>query len=46
MKDTGLPIGKADSHGSTLKVRPPLVLGREHADAFPAAFEETFRELH
>ena len=33
-------------HDATLKVRPTPVFGREHTDAFPAAFEEMVREFH
>jgi 4-aminobutyrate aminotransferase-like enzyme len=33
------------SLGNLLKIRPPLVFGREHADLFLDAFEETLREL-
>jgi hypothetical protein len=32
-------------HDAALKLRPPLVFGCKHTDAFVAAFEETVREL-
>jgi hypothetical protein len=32
-------------HDAALKLRPTPVFGREHIDAFAAAFEETVREL-
>ena len=46
LKDKGFLIGTSGSHDATLKLRPPLVFEREHADSFLAAFEETVRELY
>ena len=33
-------------HDAALTLRPALAFGREHTDAFAAAFEETVRELY
>jgi 4-aminobutyrate aminotransferase-like enzyme len=46
LKDKGLLIGNAGALGNVLKIRPPLVFSREHADLFLTAFEETMGELH
>ena len=46
LKDKGFLIGNAGASGNILKIRPPLVLGREHADLFLTAFEETIHELY
>ena len=45
LKDKGFLIGTASPLGNMLKIRPPLVFGREHADLFLSAFEETLQEL-
>ena len=45
LKDKGFLISNASPLGNVLKIRPPLVFGREHADLFLTAFEETLREL-
>jgi 4-aminobutyrate aminotransferase-like enzyme len=44
MKDKGFLISNAGVLGNVLKIRPPLVFKREHADLFLTAFEETIRE--
>lgn len=46
MKRRGVLMGKAGAHGNVLKMRPPLVLEREHADRFLEAFAETVTEVH
>ena len=46
LKDKGFLIGNAGASGNILKIRPPLVLGREHADLFLTAFKETIHELY
>ena len=46
LKDKGFLISNAGALGNVLKIRPPLVFRREHADLFLTAFEETMRELH
>ncbi len=46
MKDKGFLIGNAGALGNVLKIRPPLVFAREHADLFLTAFEETMGELY
>jgi 4-aminobutyrate aminotransferase-like enzyme len=46
LKDKGFLIGNAGALGNVLKIRPPLVFSREHADLFLTAFEETMGELH
>ena len=46
LKDKGFLIGAAGALGNVLKIRPPLVYTREHADLFLTAFEETMGELY
>ena len=38
LRQAGFLMGKAGQHGNVLKVRPPLVFKREHADLFLEAF--------
>jgi len=45
LKDKGFLVGNAGALGNVLKIRPPLVFQREHADLFLTAFEETMREI-
>ncbi len=45
LKDRGFLLASAGVMGNVLKLRPPLVFEREHADLFLSAFEETLREL-
>jgi len=45
LKDRGFLLSNASPLGNMLKIRPPLVFGREHADLFLSAFEETLQEL-
>ena len=45
LKDKGLLIGQAGALGNVLKIRPPLVFQKEHADLFLTAFEETMDEI-
>ena len=44
LRDRGVLIGSAGHMGNILKIRPPLVFQREHADLFLTAFEESIRE--
>ena len=46
LKDKGFLIGSAGALGNVLKIRPPLVFKKGHADLFLTAFEETLRELY
>ena len=46
LKDKGFLTSNAGALFNVVKLRPPLVFGREHADLFLAAFEETVRELY
>ncbi|MCP3984442.1 MAG: aspartate aminotransferase family protein [bacterium] len=46
LKDKGFLISNAGALFNVLKLRPPLVFDREHADQFLAAFEETVQELY
>jgi 4-aminobutyrate aminotransferase-like enzyme len=46
LKQQGFLISNAGAFNNILKIRPPLVFKREHADAFLTAFEETMRELY
>jgi 4-aminobutyrate aminotransferase-like enzyme len=46
MKDKGFLMSNAGMQGNIVKIRPPLVFGKEHADLFLEAFAETMSELH
>ncbi len=46
LKHKGFLMGHAGALGNVLKIRPPLVFKREHADSFLTAFDETMRELY
>ena len=39
LREAGFLMGRAGEHGNVLKLRPPLVFQREHADSFLEAFE-------
>jgi len=45
LKDRGVLLSNAGAHGNVLKVRPPLVLERTHADLFLGALAQTMEEL-
>ena len=45
LKDKGFLTSNAGALFNVIKLRPPLIFEREHADLFLAAFEETVREL-
>ena len=45
LKEKGFLLSRAGTFGNVLKLRPPLVFQREHADLFLSAFEETLREM-
>jgi 4-aminobutyrate aminotransferase-like enzyme len=45
LKDKGFLTSNAGSLFNVVKLRPPLIFEREHADGFLAAFEATVREL-
>jgi 4-aminobutyrate aminotransferase-like enzyme len=44
MRERNVLIGTAGKFGNTLKIRPPLVFRREHADIFLEAFAATLTE--
>jgi 4-aminobutyrate aminotransferase-like enzyme len=46
LKDKGFLTSNAGALFNVVKLRPPLVFEREHADHFLNAFEETVRELY
>ncbi len=46
LKEKGFLTHNAGALFNVVKLRPPLVFGREHADLFLTAFEETVRELY
>jgi len=46
LKDKGFLTSTAGALFNVIKLRPPLVFSRDHADLFLTAFEETVRELH
>ena len=43
MRERGVLIGRTARDGATLKIRPPLVFGDEHADLLIEALEGTLR---
>lgn len=45
LRQRGILIGAAGPFGSTLKIRPPLCFGKEHADMFITACDEELREI-
>lgn len=46
LKDKGFLTSTAGALFNVVKLRPPLIFNREHADLFLTAFEETVRELY
>ena len=46
LKERGFLVGSAGSLGNVLKIRPPLVFAREHADLFLTAFEEIAEDIY
>jgi 4-aminobutyrate aminotransferase-like enzyme len=45
MRQNGVLIGTTGRHATTLKIRPPLVFQREHADQLVATLESVLEEL-
>jgi 4-aminobutyrate aminotransferase and related aminotransferases len=45
MRDEGVLIGSEGLHGNILKLRPPIVFSREHADMTIAALDRAFQRL-
>ena len=46
LKEKGFLISNAGAHGNVLKLRPPLVYERQHADMFLEAFDEMLAERY
>ncbi len=46
LKEKGFLISNAGQHRIVLKIRPPLVLEKQHAELLLTALDETFKELH
>lgn len=46
MKEKGCLISNAGQHGNVLKIRPPLVFRRAHADELLGVLTETMEEMH
>jgi len=46
MKQKGFLISNAGQFRNVLKIRPPLVFEKDHADSLCEALEETFEEVH
>jgi 4-aminobutyrate aminotransferase-like enzyme len=44
LRERGFLLESAGAHFNVLKIRPPLVFEREHADLFLEAFEQAVRE--
>jgi 4-aminobutyrate aminotransferase-like enzyme len=45
MRENGVFIGTTGQHYSTLKIRPPMVFQKEHADMLLVALMEALDEL-
>ncbi|MCC8935117.1 aspartate aminotransferase family protein [Bradyrhizobium sp. Arg68] len=45
LRQRGILVGAAGPFGSTLKIRPPLCFGKDHADIFITACDEELREI-
>ncbi|MBR1159790.1 aspartate aminotransferase family protein [Bradyrhizobium elkanii] len=45
LRQRGILIGAAGPFGNTLKIRPPLCFGKDHADIFITACDEELREI-
>jgi 4-aminobutyrate aminotransferase-like enzyme len=45
MRERGVLIGTTGRHANTLKIRPPLVFERRHADQLVAALEDVLAPL-
>lgn len=45
MRDRGVLIGSTGPRGNVLKIRPPLVVGRDHAELLLAALDQVLSEL-
>ena len=45
LRERGFLLESAGAHFNVLKIRPPLVFGRDHADLFLEAFEQIAKEL-
>lgn len=46
LRERRVLISAAGIHGNTLKIRPPLPFGKEHADIFLEALEEVLDEIN
>ena len=46
LKERGFLVSNAGAHSNLVKIRPPLVFERQHADLFLAAFADTIDALH
>ena len=44
MKEKGFLMSNAGEHSNVVKIRPPLVFQREHADRFLDAFDSVMEE--
>ena len=42
LRDLGVLVGTSGQHGNVIKIRPPLVFAREHAEQLLAALEQAF----
>jgi 4-aminobutyrate aminotransferase-like enzyme len=45
MRDRGVLLGATGPEGNVLKIRPPLVFGKDHADLLLAALDEVLGVL-
>jgi len=45
MRDAGVLVGNEGRHGNVLKLRPPMVFGREHAALLLDALDRALARL-
>ncbi len=46
LKDRGFLVSNAGAYDNLVKIRPPLVFERRHADLFLEAFADTVAAVH
>ena len=46
LKDRGFLASNAGARGNVLKIRPPLVFTRQHAELFLSALDEVLQEMY
>ena len=46
MKSKGFLMGAAGEQGNVLKLRPPLIFEKDHAELLITALDETMKAMH